>query len=352
MSAREGDSIWENLLGNVRQALDTTWSNGVPPLASAIHARWWQLESWLRSLVYVELRAALGSAWVDALPEIAETRQKVDSYFHYMATPDAQNRLAYADASALFKITLEHWAAFSGSLLAKSVWAGRIEELRAIRNRIGHCRRPHTDDLARLEQTLRDLEAGAFAAASAFNSQSDASEDWEDAVTKGWLRLEHEAAARLIEHARRQYDTIFELRYSRRPWAAVASADRRTIAGESGYIWHAYWYFRGGRSFDLGRFWKYIDHFHDQLLLVCADSPSSISISFAAKEDPATVADAIGACFDSALMSLGRVPDDGYEAWRLRYAELDARVHISTPWSSVEESMRNQVSIFGAWMDR
>lgn len=347
-----GDPTWQALPGNIRQAVDTAWSNGMPPLASAIHARWWQLESWLRSLVYVELRAALGNGWVAALPEIAETRQKVDSDFRYMATPDAQNRLAYADVSTLFKITLERWEQFSDSLLAKNVWAGRIEELKAIRNRIGHCRRPHADDLARLEQTLRDLEAGAFAATSAFNDQSLAREDWKDAVTKGWLRGEHETASRLIEHARRQYDTIFQLRYSRRPWAAVAP-DNRTIAGEPGYIWHAYWYFRGGRPFDLARFWHYIDHVHDLVLLVCADTPSSLSISFAAKEDPQAVADAIGYSFDSALMSLGRGPgDNGFEAWRARYADIDARVHVSTPWSSIEEAMRNQVSIFGAWTDR
>lgn len=348
MSPGEDDSIWQNLSSSIQRALNAAWSNGMPPLASAIHGRWWQLESWLRSLVYVELRSALGSGWVGALPEIAGTRQKVDGDFHYMATPDAQYRLAYADVSALFKITLDRWEQFAGSLLARNVWAGRIEELRAIRNRIGHCRRPHTDDLARLEQTLRDLETGAFAAVSAFNCQSHAREDWEDAVTKGWLRSEHEAAARLIDHARRQYDTIFELRYSRRPWASVV-ADGRSIAGASGYIWHAYWYFRGGRPFDLGCFWNYIDHCHDQVLLVCADSPSSISISFAAKEDPATVADAIGSCFDSALMSLGRGPDVGFgEAWRKRFAEMDARVHVLTPWSSLEESMRNHVSIFGA----
>jgi hypothetical protein len=33
-----------------------------------------------------------------------------------------------------------------------------------IRHRIGHVRRPHDDDLNRVEQALRDLEHGAFVA--------------------------------------------------------------------------------------------------------------------------------------------------------------------------------------------
>lgn len=101
MSAGEDDSICRYLPSSFQRALNATWSNGMPPLASAVHGRWSQLESWLRSLMYVELRAALGGGWVNALPEIGETRQKVDGDSHYMATPDAQYRLAYANVSAL-----------------------------------------------------------------------------------------------------------------------------------------------------------------------------------------------------------------------------------------------------------
>ena len=112
----------------------------------------------------------MGDKWTTALPKISELRQQGDNEFKYMATPDAQNLLAYADASVLFQLTLDHWTLFEHALLAKNVWAGRIEELKAIRNRIGHCRRPHADDLARLAQTLRDLNGGAFAATAAFNT--------------------------------------------------------------------------------------------------------------------------------------------------------------------------------------
>jgi len=343
------DPEWNALPENVRQAMRVTWANGVPPLASAVYARWWQLESWLRSLLYVELRAAHGSAWVDALPKISKVRQQGEDEFRYMATPDAQNRLAYADASALFRTTLEQWNLFEHALLTKNVWTGRIEELLAIRNRIGHCRRPHFDDLSRLEQALRDLNGGAFGATSAFNNQSKAKENWSDAVVDGWVRERHPTASRLIKHAERQYDTIFELRCSRRPWAKrVAPGQVPTISGIPGYVWHAFWYFRGGRDFHLDKFWRDIEIHREIMLLVCANGPSSISVSFAAMEDPTAVADAIGTCFDAALYNIGNgAGSDGYTEWQARYAELDPQVHVLSPWALAEEYMRG-VSMFGA----
>ncbi len=341
------DPDWQAIPENIRHAMKCAWANGMPPLTSAVYGRWWQLESWLRSLVYVELRAAFGATWANELPKRYGSRQQGESEFRYMATPDAQNLLAYADAKALFDITLERWELFEYALLAKSVWTGRIDELLAIRNRIGHCRRPHLDDLARLEQTLRDLNGGAFTATSAFNRQWRANPEWTDVLVDGWLRNQHKTAIRLINHAEQQYDTIFELRYSRRPWAKSPD-DTRTISGMPGYVWHAFWYFRSGRGFYLDKFWRDIEPLADSIFLVCADSPSSVSVSFAALEDPAIIADIIGRCFDSALYSIGHGLDgEGLEAWQARYAELDPRVHVATPWAMVEEDMRG-VSIFGA----
>jgi hypothetical protein len=344
---RKDDGNWSGVAPEVQRAIQAGWANGMPPLASALYSRWWQLESWLRSLVYVELRAEHGGAWADALPKSSESRQQGENEFRYMATPDAQDRLAYADASALFKMTLEQWRLFASSLPAKNVWMGRVDELLAIRNRIGHCRRPHFDDLARLEQTLRDLDGGAFAATATFNDQWRAKDTWTDALVDGWVRKRHDVAGRLIQHAERQYETSFELRYSRRPWTK-APGPEQTISGVPGYIWHAFWYFKGGRPFDLGKFWRDIEGCRELILFVCADDPSSISVSFAAMDDPKTIADIIGLCFDAALMRIGHGhATDSYVQWQERYATVDPRVQVGTPWSSIDESMRG-ISVFGA----
>jgi hypothetical protein len=231
-------------------------------------------------------------------------------------------------------------------LLSKNIWAGRVEELLAIRNRIGHCRRPHADDLARLEQTLRDLNGGAFLATSAFNRQFNADENWTDAVVDGWVRMHHNQAG-LVAHADRQYETFFQLQYSHRPWAK-SPIGQESISGIPGYIWHAYWLYRGNRAFSLSKFWRYIAAYHDTILMLCADTSSSIEVSFSAIDDPKTIADAIGDCFDAVVRSIGfgYAPNDFIE-WQERYAEIDPRVQVATPWAIIERSMQG-VSIFGA----
>ena len=350
MTENPFDQDWQALPDSIWKAIKAGWANGMPPLASALYGRWWQLESWLRTLLYVELRAKIGSDWVKALPTASEKRQRGEKEFRYMATPDAQNLLAYTDASVLFDLTSAHWELFEDTLLSKNVWVGRVEELLAIRNRIGHCRRPHTDDLIRLEQTLRDLNGGAFTAISTFNNQWPAHKDWVDAVTDGWAREQHRDASRLVKHAERGYDTVFELRYSRRPSVKLAN-EQNTISGIPGYIWHAFWYFRGGRPFRLDRFWRNLEYYHDPILLVCADDPSSISVSFSAMENPKIVADVIGKCFDAALYSLGQGIAGNVGTWRERYNDIDPRVHVWSPWGSpwalVDESMHD-ISIFDA----
>lgn len=170
---------------------------------------------------------------------------------------------------------------------------------------------------------------------------------WMDEVTDGWVREQHVDAGRLINHAERQYETNFALRYSRRRWAKPLE-EKQSVAGVSGYIWHAGWFSRGGRSFELERFWRDIEPYHPALLMVCSDSPNSIEVSFAAVEDSKTIGNAIGGCFDAALFSLDSPwASSDYTKWREQYTNLDPRVQVDTPWSLIDESMEG-LSVFGA----
>lgn len=319
----------------------------MPTHASALYSRWWQLETWLRSLVYVELRSKYGHAWADELLPNSANRQQQDAAYHYMPTPDAQDQLAYLDAAPLLQLTHDHGELFGAYLPAPKIWAGRIEELKQIRNRIGHCRRPHDDDLDRLEQTLRDLERGAFRATSSFNDQDVANEQWSDVLVRDWVHERH-SYAHLIEHANRQYDTSFRLKVSTRPWAQPPASQDTQLGARAGCVWHACWYFRGGRFFDLEEFWREIEIEKDLIMLVCADSSSSLQVSFSALEDQQQVSDAIGRSFDSALANVRFTHNDvDPVTWARRFANVDPRVHAGTPWASVSPSMRG-VSLFCA----
>lgn len=319
----------------------------MPAAASALYSRWWQLETWLRSLVYVELRSAKGPAWADLLPATSASRQLKDEEYRHMRTPDAQDQLAYLDAGPLLQLTLEEWSLFGLYLPAQRIWDGKIDELKAIRNRIGHCRRPHADDLDRLEQTLRDLEGGAFRAASSFNDLSRPPQAWSDVLVNDWVREAH-SDARLIDHARKQYETNFKLSLSCRPWAAPLPDNEPQLGQRAGYVWHACWYARGGQSFNLERFWRDIGADKTLIMLVCANSPSSLQLSFSALEDQQQVSDVIGRSFDAALMNLERQPAGEDDAmWAQRYSDVDPRVHAATPWASADHSMEG-VRLFGA----
>jgi hypothetical protein len=183
-----------------------------------LYARWWQLETWLRQLAYVELRARDGQQWDQAVLA-ASGRQSQDAQFRHMASADTENPLAYLDYSQLIDVIGRNWEQFEPALIRRSSWDSRQEELLRIRHRIGHVRRPHGDDLNRIEQALRDLEQGAFIACASCNRQAapDAG-DHADAVTTGWIARRHKVAA-LIDHADNQYDTSVVIRLSRRPWA-------------------------------------------------------------------------------------------------------------------------------------
>lgn len=133
---------------SLRRPLDA----GVPLRALETYARWWQLETYLREVVYVELRARWGRAWTDHLSGTTPKRAAKDGVNAYMASADAGELLAYIDISDLFRLIDDQWELFAPVLPPRERWAGTAHLLRDVRNRNAHCRRPHRDDTARLEQ--------------------------------------------------------------------------------------------------------------------------------------------------------------------------------------------------------
>lgn len=321
----------------------------MPPVASALYGRWWQLERWLRSLAYVELRAKRGIHWTHDVAAAAD-RELKDRRQAYMVTSDSQAQLAYLDFGPLLDLLHRHWPIVGHALLEdETVWGGRTVELRKIRNRIAHCRRPHKDDLGRVEQMLRDLDQGAFNAVAAFNRQYQPESDLDDSVVEAWVRGNHQDAVRLIGHAKDSYEVRFLLRYSRRPWA-TARSDGDPVTGRVGYIWHATWFIRAAQL-DLRGLWEdfHMEEHRDLIVFVCANGPATVEVSFAAVDDPVRITDAIGNAFDAVLLHSGyRADYFGWdEDWTTRFADLDARVQTESPWSIVDDSTV-PISMFGA----
>jgi len=64
MASRTCTTGWTRQPIVSRAALAAAWQNHVPAEASALHARWWELETWLRTLVDIELKAKYGADWL------------------------------------------------------------------------------------------------------------------------------------------------------------------------------------------------------------------------------------------------------------------------------------------------
>jgi hypothetical protein len=164
-----GAFLVESLGDRGCERLASAVDNGVPTDGLIAAARWCQLETYLRQLLYIQLRALYGPEWQTVLnsrPAVYAERAKA---LEYMASADDEHLLSHVDVSALFDLISDHWGQCAhGIAMPKAVWDGKVAEVKPIRHRIAHCRRPHRDDVERLEQLLRDLEKGARRALSAY----------------------------------------------------------------------------------------------------------------------------------------------------------------------------------------
>jgi hypothetical protein len=109
------------------EAIEAAIGAGVPCAALEVYGRWWQLERYLRELVYAELRAAYVSAWVERLGGGAPLRAERDRVNAYMASADAEGLLAYTDVTALFKLVEAEWELFEPTFLPQARWRGLCE---------------------------------------------------------------------------------------------------------------------------------------------------------------------------------------------------------------------------------
>ncbi|MEU8977615.1 Swt1 family HEPN domain-containing protein [Streptomyces sp. NPDC048309] len=331
-------------------ALRAVVPNVVPAQSLALYARWWQLEAWLRELIYVELRALYGAKWLDKL-RAASGRQTQDAAYKHMSTADSENPLAYLDYSQLLQVIENHWGQFEYALLESGSWNGRQEELKRVRHRIGHIRKPHRDDLGRIDQTLRDLEQGAFIACAAYNKRTLPSpKKFKDAMTVGWISGEHPTAQRLIRHADTQYGVGLEVGVSRRPWASWPE----DLENAEGLFWHADFYSRD-RAVDVRHLWNEIRGIRPLIVHMLVSHPHHVEFTFSSVDDSASTSDVLGACFDALLYSLRHgdraqggvsLDDQGLAEWRSRTDSIDYRIMSSSGWSIVSEDTI-PISMFG-----
>lgn len=326
---------------------------GAPAAAINVYGRWWQLETYLRQVVYTELRAASGIGWVEHLGGRTPSRAERDRINAYMASADANELLAYADARVLFELIDEQWELFESILPPKVRWDGAVDELLAIRNRSAHCRRPHRDDLLRLEQALRNLEPGAREFFRSYTDTTHLHPKGKDPLVRDWVGRRHPDADRLVEHCRDQYEVRFWLEHSVRPWAKAP--EENAISGTRGVLWHAHW-LPGPQEVRPAALWKELSEEVRALLVHMLFDGSSVTATFAAVDEEKRIAAAIGHVFDhlvmcSEPMELGtgkRSLEDRRARWLEGAEELAPKAQVETALARFDPYNPDLFSVFSA----
>lgn len=349
------ETLDEEFGPEISRALKGAVRSGVPPEGLHVAARWWQLETHLRRLTYIESRAAFGPEWIDMLASRAIVRLDGARSQRYMPSPDDSDPVAFLDTFDLFDVITTWWEELFASDvgLDLAVWKGRVAELRPIRNRIAHCRRPHVNDADRIEQLLRDLEDGANRAYRSYVQFVDPGEHRSDPIVEDWVHRHRTDARRLIGHGADNKGIRFDLLYTVRPWASIS--DNQPLSETPGVFWvMAVSLDSDQRHLVVDDYWanrRVQDVLHLIGHAICPDA-NTLYVTFPAVGDPQAVSDAIGACFETVFReSRMGAPSRPYSARQrgLSGVQLDSRLDAGELLSVLTGLWpENRFSYFGA----
>lgn len=211
---------------------------GLPQHILDTYARLWQLETWLRRLVYVELKAFAGDDWASKIRNAEKPKEK-DKCLSHMPIPE-ESPLSYTQFSELCRILSEDWQLFKSFLPPQSIWDAKLEEVTQIRHRIAHFRSDHRDDPNRVVQLLRDIDNGFWCFCTSYNDPCPVLPPSDDPVVEHFLPLDPfpwtltgNGSWVRIGIADPQARLGVTVEVLRRPWASWSTP----VAGEQGLIY-------------------------------------------------------------------------------------------------------------------
>lgn len=142
------------------------------PNTLTLYIRLWQLETWLRHIVYVELSAKYGHQWRKKIvANSVERARENDKRLTHMSSIEEMD-ISFVSFGALIKTISAEWQLFEAFLLPQKIWEARIEEIEQIRHRVAHFRVNLKDDLQRVIQLLRDIDQNIWEFCVSFNDVS------------------------------------------------------------------------------------------------------------------------------------------------------------------------------------
>lgn len=343
----------EKEVADLRHTLET--SHDLDVMVLKTYARLWQLERWLRRIVYVELRALAGDAWeanVKAAPK-AERSRGADKRLTHMPTPD-YTMVSFAQLADLDATILDNWNLFKPYLPPQKQWEARMDESKQIRHRVAHFRSVHDDDLARVTQLLRDLDDGVWRFCTSYNDPQPILPPSDDPVVARFL--EHDpfpwsevAKGRWARVGIRDPNALFAMNVGvlRRPWEEGDWPD--LVAGTPGYLYDVHIHASPNRTLDCAQFLIDTKPLHDHLVYIHPNGPRYIRLTIPAVLGKQAVSELLSTMLRWTPNALG-------STWRYRDENADAKLASEWPeyvLSPFDDPMsflgpENPCSVFGA----
>jgi hypothetical protein len=307
---------------------------GVPSTSLNLYAKWWQLERWLRDLAQLELQARFKREWKDQILQIHRRHERQTAGVRYMRSSDDPNALGFADLGDLRTLIDAHWDLFEYALPPQVRWTGTIDTLVAVRHRIAHCRTPHKDDLARVDQALRDLEDGVRACLQSYAAWEQITAQSDPHLTTFSLGEPHQGR---LEHARDQYETTLTLHRTKRPWSTDA---------KPGILYHAQFHCNK-RPPDPAHVWDYLRVIEEIQDLVHLNfyAFNSVEAVFTPATPDAAVR-LIDSVLEAVLVSERPRSDEWYENWASAAQSLDYRIHADDYFANAMDLSRAPTIFF------
>lgn len=243
--------------------------------ALVVYARLWQLEKWLREMVYVELKSKKGRNWINF--NKTKGKYEADKKLQHMPTSD-QSPISYLTFPELTNLIKNNWEQFSIYLPTLNLWEAKLEEIVLIRNRVAHFRMGHRDDLDRLLQLMRDVDSGFWKFCTSYNNIHPVLPQDKDPVTKKYVELDPFAPKQISENewatlgsAPRDMLYIVSVNTIKRIWAE----DSEIIDGTPGYIYDVSIHIRNQKQFDYRYFLAQTKSLHSEFIHICLDAFSN-----------------------------------------------------------------------------
>jgi HEPN superfamily Swt1-like protein len=236
------------------------------------YARLWQFETWLRRLVYVELRALVGDGWALKVSGAQKPKER-DKRLTHMPTPE-ENLLSYSQLSELRSIISEHWRLFESFLPPQHIWDAKLDEISQIRHRVAHFRTGHHDDLQRVTQLLRDIDQGFWRFCTSFNQSGPVLPQSDDPIEARFLHLDQFPWSPVGENKWARIGSAdpsarlgVTVEVICRPWAKWETP----IIGKEGFLYCLRTHGRHNRVFDYKRLLEQTRNIHKHIVYICLE---------------------------------------------------------------------------------